>query len=1308
MDVSKYRRPVCRLVKALYGHPDAGTMWEQHCHKAVQKVGFKPVGDEWPSLYFHAQLKLLLVVYVDDLKLAGPSQNLKRGWELLGSELRLEPPTPLGLYLGCNITKGESELHDKTKVRTVTYDMESYLEMTVKKYTDVTGVAPDKLRKVATPSLPEETKHHPSRAAATRGPSHRCTWCGHTMPVDADGRLVLPPPIPEAPKEEEVTDINRGALAPRAASILMKLLYAARICRFDLLRSINNLARRITKWSVKEDAGLLHLVSYVHHTKHHKMIGWVGNSLKDLSIGLFADADYAGCGESLRSTSGAHMHIQGSHTRFPLAGISKRQGCVSHSTPEAEIVAADYAMSRIGLPAITLWKLLSAADPNFVFYDDNQTMIGVVRAGKNPTMRHLGRSHGICIAWMHEAFQEGYVGLAYEVTAKMAADIHTKAFKDGVSWAHACQLINIFPPEQLQSVEIMDMMKPTHAQVADAKGQSQRIHNYRNQTPCFPYTETPILPEELYRVGLSSKEGLQEIDGWDPIVVVKFPRMLRPPPAALLPGRYQRSTWVLHEGKWTRLEDHVDIPEHRQQFDRYVERAVFQYHFQRAHLPSAPAAVSPTVPASHVGVLPVHRCDVSLQRVVAALARAIHGGSVGQIYDIFERNVDMNIPWFWSCLCQSLATRVDVDRKRGKQTLFGDVPYIPAKVQVKTTREPPVIKFCDSKGKVLYTYDSAKLLDDAQGGVLGASLDPEFAAEITIWGIDTAKPLWVVAGVDEENWWNEFVPDEVQIVCSGSRSSGSASGYYQRVIEKCVSKKSDLVYIGSGAVGVPSWLDKHPGTRQEPRCESPEYPYGDLGVAAAKVAQNGLRVVFELPGSQEIQKSEQCKAMMNYSGAKATAFDGCCFGHRIATSSNVAYVKSRWKMLSWGVDTSMLSKTCDGNHVHVDPGTHDEDGRDVRRTSKVARKLLRSLTDHGTREEEMVTTCPSKDENVDRVMIEFCCGQDSNLGKPSKASRGCKVIRVHERIDASSRSCDDMIWGELGPIVRNNPLVKVLVYAALPCTGGSSWQFVNEAGGPNEKVREKKRMFRKLLKSLRRLMLRLADYKPFLAFELPKSCAYWKWPEVQSLVKQYNLVKFRVDGCAVGVVDHAGAPLLKSWCVASNVVCMNVIEKHLCDGKHVHGVARGEALKRAENYTPAFARSIHDAWRNECTDRRRLKTANQGRNKAYNVALPCVVIDRVCCGKSRGPASSTCGQLSGYKEHHRSRSCPEVRVDYVPRSEGRAMAGGGYTSWQTDVFPRRRPATRALIYGATSESSPSWTACSTTWTTSHGGDFVFP
>ena len=552
----KFRRPVCRLVKALYGHPDAGTMWEQHCHTAVQKVGFKPLGEEWPSLYFHPDRKLLLVIYVDDLKMAGPTQNLPQGWKMLRRELRLEEETPLGLYLGCRISKGEAVLHDKTKVQTVTYDMETYLEMTVKKYFDAQAIS--KFKTVPSPSPAEETKHHPARAPAHAGKSHRCTWCGHTMPVDSDGRLIPPPPIPKVLEEEEVNESNRGALAPQAASILMKLFYAARICRFDLLRSINNLARKITKWTKKEGALLHHLMAYVHQSKHHMMIGWVGDSLGDSSIGLFADADYAGCGESLKSTSGAHMHIQGPHTRFPLAGLSKRQGCLSHSTPEAKIVAADFAMSRLGLPAITLWQQLGGTDPNFVFYDDNQTMIGVIRTGKNPTMRHLERTHGISIGWMHSIFQEAYVSPAYEVTAKRAADIHTKSFKDSVSWTHACQLINIFPPALIGSQEIMDLMRPTHSQSADEKGHQH--YSFKGEVPCFPYTETPILPQVLYRAGLSSKEGLQEHDSVDPILVVKFPRMLRGPPSALPPGRYLRSTWILREGQWRQLEDKALIP----------------------------------------------------------------------------------------------------------------------------------------------------------------------------------------------------------------------------------------------------------------------------------------------------------------------------------------------------------------------------------------------------------------------------------------------------------------------------------------------------------------------------------------------------------------------------------------------------------------------------------------------------------------------------------------------------------------------------------------------------------------------------
>ena len=97
----KFRRPVVRLDKALYGHPDSGTMWEKHCGTSVRELDFIPVGEEWPSMYYHPKLQLMLVIYVDDLKLAGPAENLTKGWEMLRTKLRIEPETDLGLYLGC-------------------------------------------------------------------------------------------------------------------------------------------------------------------------------------------------------------------------------------------------------------------------------------------------------------------------------------------------------------------------------------------------------------------------------------------------------------------------------------------------------------------------------------------------------------------------------------------------------------------------------------------------------------------------------------------------------------------------------------------------------------------------------------------------------------------------------------------------------------------------------------------------------------------------------------------------------------------------------------------------------------------------------------------------------------------------------------------------------------------------------------------------------------------------------------------------------------------------------------------------------
>ena len=65
------RRPIDGLKKAFYGHPDAGTYWEQKWCTNCHSVGFEPIAD-WPPCYFPAGWDMMLVVYVDEFKLSGP------------------------------------------------------------------------------------------------------------------------------------------------------------------------------------------------------------------------------------------------------------------------------------------------------------------------------------------------------------------------------------------------------------------------------------------------------------------------------------------------------------------------------------------------------------------------------------------------------------------------------------------------------------------------------------------------------------------------------------------------------------------------------------------------------------------------------------------------------------------------------------------------------------------------------------------------------------------------------------------------------------------------------------------------------------------------------------------------------------------------------------------------------------------------------------------------------------------------------------------------------------------------------------
>ena len=97
----KFVKPVVLLVKALYGHPDAGGLWEQHLKKIIRSLGGQEV-PEYPGNFFSPNTKLLLSTYVDDLTLAGPSDQHEAFWAKLTSVVDIEPPEPIYRILGRN------------------------------------------------------------------------------------------------------------------------------------------------------------------------------------------------------------------------------------------------------------------------------------------------------------------------------------------------------------------------------------------------------------------------------------------------------------------------------------------------------------------------------------------------------------------------------------------------------------------------------------------------------------------------------------------------------------------------------------------------------------------------------------------------------------------------------------------------------------------------------------------------------------------------------------------------------------------------------------------------------------------------------------------------------------------------------------------------------------------------------------------------------------------------------------------------------------------------------------------------------
>ncbi|CAL1411860.1 unnamed protein product [Linum trigynum] len=149
----------------------------------------------------------------------------------------------------------------------------------------------------------------------------------------------------------------------------------------------------------------------------------------------YADADYAGCLDTRRSTSGWCVKVGNSF----ISWRCKKQDRVSKSSTEAEY----RSMSEVASEIVWLKRLLAelgvSIQPPVRLHVDNTSAI---RIATNPVLHDRTKHIEVHVHYIRQLVVEGEVELAYITSENQTADLLTKAVASARYWflAHILML----------------------------------------------------------------------------------------------------------------------------------------------------------------------------------------------------------------------------------------------------------------------------------------------------------------------------------------------------------------------------------------------------------------------------------------------------------------------------------------------------------------------------------------------------------------------------------------------------------------------------------------------------------------------------------------------------------------------------------------------------------------------------------------------------------------------------------------------------------------------------------------------------
>jgi hypothetical protein len=358
------KRPVCKLLRGLYGLKQSPRIWNKNIHKFLTEIGCTQSKAD-PCIYIKMSDDgiVIIAVYVDDLLIASSNPNeRKQIQQQLMEKYKMKDLGELKWILGMRVTRDP-------KTRDIKLDQEQYINTILKRFNM------DTCKPTSTPAQPG---------------------------------LKL---------EKEGVGDPSAAAAPYMSAV-GSLLYASTGTRPDITYAVGAVSRYMANPKQSHWTAVKRIFRYLRGTSSYG-ITFRGSDRHGPRIFGYSDSDWGGDKDTCRSTTGYVFKLAGA----PISWRSKAQPTVAVSSTEAEYMAAcDSAREALWLRQVMADLGFPQSNASIIF-EDNQSCIKFTENPVNHTrMKHIN----IKYHFIKEAVASSALKLKYIPSAQNVADILTK------------------------------------------------------------------------------------------------------------------------------------------------------------------------------------------------------------------------------------------------------------------------------------------------------------------------------------------------------------------------------------------------------------------------------------------------------------------------------------------------------------------------------------------------------------------------------------------------------------------------------------------------------------------------------------------------------------------------------------------------------------------------------------------------------------------------------------------------------------------------------------------------------------------